>query len=144
MDLFKQLFLIKSLKWDNINKKMFFSTKWGIYCKIMPFCCFWSIFGEIHRELFFLDTNVTRSKTITEILRKFVFLTMFEKEQILKKILICLKIFLIKPVKGDKYQQKLFFSTKWTTFWKTVFLLFWSVFVELHRELLFLDIKLAI
>ena len=45
------------------------------------FLLFWSIFGEIHRKLFFLDIKVTISETSTEILRKYVFLTMFEKEK---------------------------------------------------------------
>ena len=39
---------------------------------------------EIHRELFFLDIKVTILQSSTEILRKFVFLTMFEKGQILR------------------------------------------------------------
>ena len=45
------------------------------------FLLFWSIFGEIQRKLFFLDIKVTISETSTEILRKYVFLTMFEKEK---------------------------------------------------------------
>ena len=45
---------------------------------------------EIHRELFFLDIKMTISETSTEKLRKFVFLTVFEKGQILRKIWICL------------------------------------------------------
>ena len=44
----------------------------------MHFCCFEAIFGEIHRELSFLDIKVTISETSTEIVRKIVFLTMFE------------------------------------------------------------------
>ena len=36
-------------------------------------------FGEIHRELFFLDIKVTISQSSTEILRKFVFLTRYER-----------------------------------------------------------------
>ena len=42
---------------------------------------------------FFLNIKVTKSETSTEILRKFVFLTMFERDKILRKIRICLKIF---------------------------------------------------
>ena len=41
------------------------------------FLLFLSILGEILRELFFLDIKVTISETSTEILWKFVFLTMF-------------------------------------------------------------------
>ena len=50
--------------------------------------------GEIHREVFFLDKKVTIAETSTEILRMFVFLTMFEIEQILWKIEICLNNFI--------------------------------------------------
>ena len=42
------------------------------------FMLFWSIFGEIHRELLFLVKKGTFSEKSTEIFRKFVFLTMFE------------------------------------------------------------------
>ena len=49
-----------------------------------------SIFWEIHRELLFLVQKVAITERSTEILRKFVFLNMFEKWQILRKIWICL------------------------------------------------------
>ena len=39
----------------------------------------WSIFGEIHRELFFIEIKVTFEETSTEILRKFVFPSKFER-----------------------------------------------------------------
>ena len=45
------------------------------------FLLFWSILWYIHRELFFLDIKVTNSETSTEILRKFIFVTMFEMGQ---------------------------------------------------------------
>ena len=45
----------------------------------MHLCCFEAFLGKIHREFFFLDIKETISETGTEILRKFVFLTKFEK-----------------------------------------------------------------
>ena len=60
------------------------------------FLLFWSILWEIHRELLFLVKKVTISERCTEILRKFVFLSMFEKDIDLFK-----QLFLIKPVKGE-------------------------------------------
>ncbi len=56
----------------------------------MLFFLFWSIFGEIYRELLFLVKKETISERSTEILRKFVLFNMFEKEKILMKIWICL------------------------------------------------------
>ena len=47
-------------------------------------------FLEIHRELFFLDIKVIIAETSTEIIRNFVFLTLFKKGKILRKIWICL------------------------------------------------------
>ena len=52
------------------------------------FLLFWSIFVEIYVDLFFLVNKVTSSETTTDILIKFVFLNMFEKWQILRKIWI--------------------------------------------------------
>ncbi len=43
------------------------------------FLLFWSIFGEIRRELFFLVQKVNISERITEILWKYVLINMFEK-----------------------------------------------------------------
>ena len=82
---------------------------------------------EIHRTFFFLDTKVTLSKTITEILRKFVFLTIFEKGQILMKIWICLKnIFVFL----HKVSHKL--------------LNYVSIFGGIHRKIFFLDTKVTL
>ncbi len=43
------------------------------------FLLFWSIYGEIQTEFFSLDIKVTILETSMETLRKFVFLTMFER-----------------------------------------------------------------
>ncbi len=64
---------------------------------------FWSIFGEIHRKRFFLDIKVNISETSTEILRKFAFLTMFERGKPEENLDLFKQLFLIKQVKGDKY-----------------------------------------
>ena len=70
----------------------------------MPFCCFEAFFGEIDRELFFLDIKVTTSETSTEIHRKYVFLTMFWKGKNPEENLDLFKqLFLIKSVRADKY-----------------------------------------
>ena len=78
LDLFKQLFLIKQVKGDKYLKKTVILHKLSHILLNYSFLLFWSNLGEIHRELFFLDIKVTISETITEKLRKFVFLTMFE------------------------------------------------------------------
>ena len=54
---------------------------------------------EIHRELFFLDIKVTISETSTEILRKFVYLTMFERGKNLGKLGFVKKIFFVQTGK---------------------------------------------
>ena len=76
------------------------------------FLLFWSIFGEIHREIFFLVTKVTLSEMSTEILRKFVFLTMFEKGKILWKIWICLNNFFDQSSKMGQTLSKTLFLHK--------------------------------
>ena len=54
------------------------------------FLLFWSILGEIQREFLFLVKKGAISERSTETLRMFVFLNIFEKGQILRKIWICL------------------------------------------------------
>ena len=70
---------------------------------------FWSIFVGSHSELFFLDIILTITEMSTEILRKFVFLTMFEKRQILRKIRICLNnCFWSNQLKGININKNCF------------------------------------
>ena len=55
------MFLIKSVKADKyLNKNRFFLHKVGKILLNYAFLLFWSIFGEIHRKLFFLDIKVTK------------------------------------------------------------------------------------
>ena len=67
------------------------------------FLLFLRIFEEIRREFFILDIKVTISETITEILRKFVFLPCLKEANPQEKLDLFKQLFLIKPVKGDKY-----------------------------------------
>ena len=85
-------FLLNQKKEKTLTKTVFLPKVSHILLNY-AFRLFWSIFGEIHREIFFLIKNVTISEMSTEILRKFFFLTMLEKGQILMKIWICLNNF---------------------------------------------------
>ena len=78
LDLFKQLFLNKPMIEDKYYKNCYSSKVSHIRLNyaVLFFC---SIFWVIHRELFYLDIKVTISEISTEIIRKFVFLTMFER-----------------------------------------------------------------
>ena len=62
----------------NINKNRF-SPQSEAHTAKLCLSVFWSIFVEIHTELFFLDIKVAISEMSTEILKKFVFLTIFER-----------------------------------------------------------------
>ena len=67
---------------------------------------FW---GNSHRELVFLDKKVTILERSTELLRKFVYLNMFEKGQILRKIWICLNdFFLLNSKRGQIFFLNVF------------------------------------
>ena len=59
----------------------------------MPFGCFEAFWGKFI-ENFSFNIKVTIAETSTEKLSQFVFITMFEKGQILRKIWICLNNFL--------------------------------------------------
>ena len=60
-------------------------------------------FEKVQRELFFLDIKVTISETKTEILRNFVFLTIFERDKSGGNLDLFKQLFLTKPLKQDKY-----------------------------------------
>ena len=83
MDLFKQLFLIKPVKWGKYNKNCFSLLSEPHTAKL----CFSVVlkhFGEIHRELLFLVKKAAISEKTTEKVRN-------------------LFMFLIKPVELGKY-----------------------------------------
>ena len=89
LDLFKQLFLIKPVKGNNINKNCF-SPKSEPPTTKLCFSVVLNHFGGSHRELLILVKKVAISERSTEKLRNFFFLNMFEKGQILRKIWISL------------------------------------------------------
>ena len=94
------------------------------------FLFFCRILGEIHRELLLPVKKVTISETSTEILRKFVFLTMFEKWQILRKIWICLNNFFDQTSKMEHILTKTVFHPKVSHIqWKICF----AVVLKLFR-----------
>ena len=67
------------------------------------FWLFWSIFEEIYRELFFLDIKVTISETSSEILRNLFFGPILKRTNPEEKLALFKQLFLIKPLKGNKY-----------------------------------------
>ena len=83
LDMFKQLLLFLRVKGLNINKNSF-TPQSELHTTNLCFLLFCSIYGEIHRELSFLDIKVTISERNNDIPRKFVLLNMFEKDQILR------------------------------------------------------------
>ncbi len=72
------------------------------------FLVLWSIFEEINWKPL-LHQKVNVSEWSQELLRKLFFLNKFENGKILRKIMIWWKqLFLVKPVKWDKYWWKWF------------------------------------
>ena len=86
-----------------ILTKTVFLLKVGHIQLNYAFLLFWIILGEIHLKLLFLVKKVTISDRSTEKLRRFVFLVKFEKGKSWGKFGFLKQLFLIKPVKGDKY-----------------------------------------
>ena len=78
LDLFKQLFSIKPLKRINIKKTVFLHKVCHILLNYVNLL-FWCNFGGIQNELFFSVKKVSLSETKLEILKMFVFLTLFER-----------------------------------------------------------------
>ena len=111
------------------------------------FLLFWSIFVEISGgKLFLLFKKKAISEMSTEIRRNFVFLNLFEKWQILRKIWICLKTFFDQTIKIVKIITKTFFLLKvihpHTA--KLCFSVVLKHFGKIPRELLFLLKKVTI
>ena len=109
------------------------------------FLLFWSIFGEMNRELLFLVKKVAISERSTEILRKLVFLNMFVKGK------PYIKLGFVKTSPFDQTSKKCQILTKNVFLPKVshiqlnyAILFFWSIFWEINREFLFSFQKMAI
>ena len=69
----------------------------------MPFCSFEAFGGKFIKKKFFLDIKVTISERSTEILRNVFFLPCLKGAHREENLDLFKQVFLIKPVKGDKY-----------------------------------------
>ena len=104
------------------------------------FLLFLSIYGEIHRELFFLDIKVTISETSTEILGKFVFLPCLKGANPEKNLDLYKQLFFDQTSERGQILTKTVFLPKMShILLNYAFLLFWSFLGEIHGELFFLD-----
>ena len=130
----KQLFLIKPMKEEKYLKFFFSPQTEPDTAKLCftNFEAFWGIFTE---NFYFLSKKWQKG---TDTLRKFVFLNMFEKAQIPKKIWICLNNFLSNQWNGSYINKKCFSPQISHIQLNYVFLLFWSILGEIQREILFL------
>ena len=109
------------------------------------FLLFWSIVGEIHRELLFLVKKVATSERRSEIPRKFVFRNMFEKGKSWVKLgFVYTALFDQTSKWGQKLTKTVFLPIVSHIQLNYAFLLFWNIFGEIHRELLFLVKKATI
>ena len=109
----------------------------------MPFCCF-KAFLEKFIENFSFRHKMTISKRALKYSESLLFLPCL-KGKILRKIWICLNYcFWSNQLRGISINQKFFSPQSEPHTLNYAFLLFWSIFVEIHRELFFLDIKVAI
>ena len=128
-----------------ITKNLFFSVKWATYKLNYAFLLFWSIFGEIHRELLFLVKKVTISEMRTNT-QKFVFLNIFQMGKVLRKIWICFKqnIYDFTSKRGQVLTKTVFLPKLSPLQLNYAFLVFWSILGEIHRELLFFVKKVTI
>ena len=107
---YKQPFLFKAIKRDNIKKNCFSQlTKPHTAKPWFPVVL--KHFRGNSLKIFHLGQKNYISERSSEIKRKFVFLNKCVKEQIQRKIRICCKQpFLFKAVKLDKYNKKKRFS----------------------------------
>ena len=105
---------------------------------------FWSIFGKFIENFFFrhISDYLGNEHWNTQ---KVCFSYHIWKGQIQRIIWICLNNCFWSNLKNVINTNKnVFLHNVSHILLNNVFLLFWSIFVEIHRELFFLDIKVAI
>ena len=136
----KRLFFLTSLKsvnpeanLDLFKQNVFFSSKWATYTLTMFFCWFKAFFWEIHRELLFLVKKVAISKTNSE----FFFLTCLKRGKSWGKLDLFKQIFDQTSKRRLILIKKNFLHKMSYIQLNCAFLLFWSIFGVIHRELQF-------
>ena len=141
---------VKTTVFDQTYKRGQILTKTVFFLKISDIqpnsasLLFWSILGgnSLKTSLFCQKSDFLRKEHWNT--QKFFFLNKFEKGQILTKIWICLNNFFYQTSKRWQILIKNVFLLKVSHIQLNyAFLLFWSIFVEIHRELLFLVKKVT-
>ena len=108
------------------------------------FLLFCSILGEIHRELLFFFQKGLYQKGVLKNSESFFFLTCLKRGKSWGNLDLFKQLFLIKPVKGDNINKKLFSPKSEPPTTKLCFSVVLNHFWGSHRELLILVKKVAI
>ena len=109
------------------------------------FLFFWRNFGKNSPRTSLFSQKMTISEGSSEILRKCVFLNMFEKgESCVKLRFIYTNLFYKTSIRVQILTKTVFLDKVSHIQLKYAFLLFGSIFGEIHRELLFLVQKVSI
>ena len=89
LDLFKQTFMIKPVKWEKLKKKLFFNPKWQHTAKLC-FFFFFKLFRGNSQRTYLFGPKIDYLRKEPRYTQKFVCLYNFEMGKILRKIWICL------------------------------------------------------
>ena len=129
---------VQSSKTEQILIKTVFLLKMSHIPPNYAFLLFCIFFGQIHCKVLFLFKKETISERSTEILRKFVFLNKFEKGKMKRKIWICCKQPILFKAQNWTNINNFIFPLKMShILLNYAFLLFWSIFDEIHWKLFF-------
>ena len=106
------------------------------------FLFFWSIYGEIIRELFFLDLKVTSQKRALKFSESWFFLPCLKADNPEENLALFKQFFFKQTSKrGYILTKTLFLHNVRDILLNYAFVLFWSIYGEIIRELFFLDLK---
>ena len=142
--MFKQLFLIKPVKWEKYLKKNIFNLKVRHIQLNYAFLLFCSIFGEIHREFLFFVQKWLSQKRVLKNSESLFFWTFLKRGKSWGNLDLFKQLFLIKPVKGDNINKNCFSPKSEPHTTKLCFSVVLNHFGGSHRELLILVKKVAI
>ena len=110
----------------------------------MLFCYFWAFLGKVTENFLFQSKRWLSQKGALKY-SEIIFLNMFQNGKILRNIWICLNnCFWSNQLKGTIINKDFFLPKVSHIELNYVFLLFWSIFVEIHQKIIFLDKNLTI
>ena len=122
------MYLIKPVKGNKYNQKMFFSSKWATYRLTMLLCCFEAFLGKFTGNFSFYSKKWLSEIEAQKYSESLFFSTSLKRGKSSRKFVYFKQLFLTNQKEGANIKKKRFSTQSEYIELKDAFVLFWSIF----------------